>query len=85
MSTTPHNWQPHDLLTPGESARLLRVHPKTIARYCDVGTLPSIKTPGGHRRIYYAAIRAQLVGLDPWGSCETLGLPLPPRPTNPTP
>lgn len=85
MSTTsPRNYQPHDLLLPSEAAAILRVHPRTITRYGETGLLPMVRTPGGHGRIYYAAIRAHLAGLDPWGSCEALNLPMPQRPTNPT-
>lgn len=38
------------LLRPGEVARLLRVTPKTVARWADEGRIPSIKTAGGHNR-----------------------------------
>lgn len=38
------------LLTPGEVARLFRVDPKTVTRWALAGKIPSIRTPGGHRR-----------------------------------
>lgn len=40
----------HGLLTPGEVAELLRVDPKTVARWAQAGMLASVRTPGGHRR-----------------------------------
>lgn len=40
------------LLTPGEVAKLFRVDPKTVTRWAVVGRLPSVKTPGGHRRFW---------------------------------
>lgn len=46
------------LLTPGETAALFRVKPKTVARWADEGRLPSVKTPGGHRRFRRSAIEA---------------------------
>lgn len=86
MSPTPRPaYAPHTLLTPGEAAEILRVHPKTFTRYAHEGKFPTVKTPGGHHRIYYAALTALLVGGDPWDACESHNLPLPPRPTNPTP
>lgn len=38
------------LLTPREVARRFAVDPKTVTRWARTGKLPSIKTPGGHRR-----------------------------------
>lgn len=38
------------LLTPREVARRFSVDPKTVTRWAQSGKLPSIKTPGGHRR-----------------------------------
>lgn len=38
------------LLTPGEVARLFGVDPKTVTAWARSGKIPSIKTPGGHRR-----------------------------------
>jgi excisionase family DNA binding protein len=38
------------LLTPGEVAALFRVDPKTVTRWASNGRIPSIRTPGGHRR-----------------------------------
>lgn len=38
------------LLTPAEVASLFRVDPKTVTRWAAAGRLPSLRTPGGHRR-----------------------------------
>lgn len=45
------------LLTPGEVASLFRVDPKTVSRWAAAGKIPSITTPGGHRRFRASAIR----------------------------
>lgn len=39
-----------ELLTPGEVAKLFKVDPKTVTRWAHTGKLPSITTPGGHKR-----------------------------------
>jgi excisionase family DNA binding protein len=41
---------PEKLLTPAEVAERFAVDPKTVTRWAQHGLLPSIKTPGGHRR-----------------------------------
>lgn len=46
------------MLTVGEIARILRVHPKTVARWCRTGQLDAMTTPGGHRRIPLATVVA---------------------------
>lgn len=38
------------LLTPRQVAARFAVDPKTVTRWARTGKLPSIKTPGGHRR-----------------------------------
>jgi excisionase family DNA binding protein len=38
------------LLTSGEVAIMFRVDPKTVTRWANSGKIPSVKTPGGHRR-----------------------------------
>ncbi|MFI7072077.1 BldC family transcriptional regulator [Micromonospora sediminicola] len=48
------------LLTPGEVAKLYRVDPKTVTRWAAAGRIPSIRTPGGHRRFYESTIRAHI-------------------------
>jgi excisionase family DNA binding protein len=37
-------------ISTGEAARMLRVSPKTVARWAKSGRLPHIVTLGGHRR-----------------------------------
>lgn len=50
------------LLTPGEVAVMFRVDPKTVTRWATAGKLPSITTPGGHRRFFASDVRAFLAG-----------------------
>jgi excisionase family DNA binding protein len=45
------------LLTPAEAAAILRVDPKTVTRWARDGKLPSIRTPGGHRRYSESHVR----------------------------
>lgn len=40
----------NSLLTPAEAAKLLHVAPTTIRHWAQIGRLPFITTPGGHRR-----------------------------------
>ena len=49
-----------NLLTPGEVAKLFRVDPKTVTRWAKAGKLPSITTPGGHKRFKRAIIEKLL-------------------------
>jgi excisionase family DNA binding protein len=53
-------------ITTGEVARILRVSPKTVARWAKEGKLPHLVTLGGHRRfpsgpIHDLAQRLQMV------------------------
>jgi excisionase family DNA binding protein len=55
-----------DYITSGEVARILRVSPKTVARWAKEGKLPHLVTLGGHRRfpagpIHDLARRLQVV------------------------
>jgi excisionase family DNA binding protein len=43
-------------ITTGDVAKLLRVSPKTVARWAKEGRLPHIVTLGGHRRFPAGAI-----------------------------
>jgi excisionase family DNA binding protein len=57
-------------ITTGEVARILRVSPKTVARWAKEGKLPHLVTLGGHRRfpsgpIYDLARRLQVVKVPP--------------------
>lgn len=38
------------LLTPGETADVFGVSPKTVARWAEAGKLEALRTLGGHRR-----------------------------------
>ncbi len=40
----------NDWLSLGEAASILGVHPSTVRHWADEGSLPSQRTPGGHRR-----------------------------------
>ena len=50
------------LLTPGEVAALFRVDTKTVARWAKEERIPSIKTPGGHRRYWKSRVMEILNG-----------------------
>lgn len=50
------------LMTPGEVANLFRVDPKTVSRWAISGRIPSVRTPGGHRRFRETDVRALLRG-----------------------
>lgn len=48
---TPQNSEKSEiLLTPAQVAQRFAVDPKTVTRWARAGLLPSIMTPGGHRR-----------------------------------
>lgn len=59
------------LLTPGEVAHLFRVDPKTVVRWAKAGRLPSVRTPGGHRRFRRSAVMALMLPGDQSGSEPT--------------
>jgi excisionase family DNA binding protein len=46
------------LLSPGEVAKRLGVHPKTLIRWSDAGKIPSVRTLGGHRRYRESVVKA---------------------------
>ena len=56
-----------DLMTPGEVAAAFRVDPKTVARWAKADRIPSIMTPGGHRRFRREVVEALLRGDSPQG------------------
>lgn len=49
-----------ELMTAAEVAAQFRVHRATVRRWAADGTLPSVKSPGGHNRFPAAAVRALL-------------------------
>lgn len=51
-----------DILTTAEAAKLLGVSIRTAQLLIEGGTVPSWKTPGGHRRVYRADIEALIDG-----------------------
>ncbi len=51
------------LMTPGEVAMLFRVDPKTVSRWAISGRIPSVRTPGGHRRFREDDVRSLMHGL----------------------
>lgn len=51
-------------LTTGEVARVLRVSPKTVARWAKDGKLPHLVTLGGHRRFPARSIRTLVESLE---------------------
>lgn len=57
--------EPGDLLTPGEVGRMLHVDAKTVTRWAAGGKLRSIRTLGGHRRMFWEDIEAILRGEEP--------------------
>ena len=52
-----------EYVTSGEVAKILRVSPKTVARWAKDGKLPHLVTLGGHRRFPKNAIRRLAEGL----------------------
>lgn len=51
---------PSPLLTPKQVARAIGVSESSLKRWCDRGTIETVKTAGGHRRIPLAGILAFL-------------------------
>lgn len=49
------------VLTPQQVARILGVHPFTVARHIDQGVLQGFKTAGGHRRLRTSEVRRFLI------------------------
>ncbi|WP_191061412.1 GAF domain-containing protein, partial [Geminicoccus harenae] len=54
-----------DILTTADTARLLGVSVRTAQLLIEGGSIPSWKTPGGHRRVYRADIEALIEGRPP--------------------
>ncbi|XVQ16399.1 BldC family transcriptional regulator (plasmid) [Spirillospora sp. CA-255316] len=48
------------LLTPGEVAQMFRVDPKTVSRWAAAGRLSSVRTPGGHFRLFEDEVLAMV-------------------------
>jgi excisionase family DNA binding protein len=45
-----------------EAGELLGVHPTTLRRWADVGSIPCFRTPGGHRRFRASDLSAWMLG-----------------------
>lgn len=58
MAGSPDTHASDEYITTGEVAKILRVSPKTVARWAKEGKLPHLVTLGGHRRFPAGAIRA---------------------------
>lgn len=43
---------PGALVTPAEVALVMRVDPKTVNRWANAGKIRSVRTGGGHRRLF---------------------------------
>lgn len=52
--------EPDRLLTPAEVAAMFNVEAKTVTRWAKAGRIPSMRTPGGHRRFRSTTILALL-------------------------
>lgn len=57
MVTSP---APDDLLSTAEACEILQVHPNTLRRWADQGSLPSVRTPGNLRRFRRSDVEALL-------------------------
>ena len=49
---------PEQLLTPAQVAAIVFVDPKTVSRWARAGKIPSMRTPGGHRRFRSCDVEA---------------------------
>ncbi|WP_431205737.1 GAF domain-containing protein [Bradyrhizobium betae] len=54
-----------DILTTAEAAKILGVSVRTAQLLIEGGSIPSWKTPGGHRRVYRRDVLAQITGPGP--------------------
>ena len=72
---------PDQLLTPAEVAALLYVDPKTVSRWARAGRIPSVRTPGGHRRFRRSDVQA-LVQKD-WSRDHSADISASPSPDDP--
>jgi len=57
MSSDSQDW-----LSLTEACERLGVHPTTLRRWADAGSIPCLRTPGGHRRFRAADLNAWLQG-----------------------
>jgi excisionase family DNA binding protein len=64
-----------ELLRGQELAQFLNVHTKTVARWTTSAGLPSIRTPGGHRRYRWGDVRSWIAAANADGNDETSAPP----------
>ncbi len=65
-----------DVLTPKQVGRAINVSESSVKRWCDKGEIPTIYTPGGHRRIALSTVLALVrEGKHSLVYPEALGLP----------
>lgn len=57
-----------ELLTPGECARALKVDERTVSRWATQGKIRSVRTLGGHHRMFRDDIEALFRGEKPGAS-----------------
>lgn len=67
---------PTATLSPKQAARALGVSESSLKRWCDQGLLPSVRTPGGHRKVEVAdLLRFSRERGQPLVAQDVLGLP----------
>ncbi|MGK6324401.1 GAF domain-containing protein [Sphingomonas sp. DT-51] len=54
-----------DILTTADAAKMLGVSVRTAQLLIEAGTIPSWKTPGGHRRVYHADVLSLIKSKEP--------------------
>ncbi|GAA4692542.1 helix-turn-helix domain-containing protein [Nocardioides conyzicola] len=59
------------LLSPGEVASMLYVHPRTVTRWAGSGKITSVLTPGGHRRFALSEVLRLMAGTGTSGDGAT--------------
>ncbi|WP_020525878.1 helix-turn-helix domain-containing protein [Catelliglobosispora koreensis] len=63
---------PPELMTPTEVGRLFKVDHRTVSRWARNGRIGSVKTPGGHTRLFRAEVMA-LLEAEPLNDIEATG------------
>lgn len=59
-----------EIMTPAQVAAIYKVNPKTVTRWAIAGKIPSIKTPGGHRRFFRSDIEKNINSITVTDSAE---------------
>lgn len=72
-------------LSLSEASEIMGVHPSTLRRWADAGTIPCTRTPGGHRRFQRAVVAQYLTRKEPVaGQPAPVGAGAPPPEAGPT-